>query len=57
MPRNKDNVTGKDIIEQRPWVGLTDEELWDTEGYKEDRACFRFARAIEAKLKEKYEAQ
>jgi hypothetical protein len=38
---------------KRPWVGLTDEELWDTAGYKEDRESFRFARAIEAKLKEK----
>jgi len=41
------------VATERPWVGLTDEELWDTAGYKEDRAFFRFARAIEAKLKEK----
>ena len=41
------------VATERPWVGLTDEELWDTAGYKEDRAYFRFARAVEAKLKEK----
>jgi hypothetical protein len=41
------------VATERPWVGLTDEELWDTAGYKEDRAFFRFARAVEAKLKEK----
>ena len=38
---------------QRPWVGLTAEEIHDTEGYKETREMYRFARAIEAKLKEK----
>ena len=41
------------------WVGLTDEEIWNTEEYKlcltpeETRILYRFARAIEAKLKEK----
>jgi len=34
---------------QRPWVGLTDEDLVDCES-EED---VRFVRAIEAKLKEK----
>jgi hypothetical protein len=38
---------------QRPWVGLTDEEIHDTEGYKETREIYRLCRAIEAKLKEK----
>ena len=38
---------------QRTWVGLTDEEVWDTECYEETRKMYRFARAIEAKLKEK----
>ncbi len=38
---------------QRNWRGLTDEEVHNTAGYVEDRALFRFARAIEAKLKEK----
>jgi len=38
---------------QRPWVGLTAEEIHDTEGYKETREMYRFAHAIEAKLKEK----
>lgn len=32
---------------QRTWVGLTDEEIWETPTLSE------FARAIEAKLKEK----
>lgn len=32
---------------ERPWVGLTDEEIWETPTLSE------FVRAIEAKLKEK----
>jgi hypothetical protein len=39
--------------QQRPWVGLTAEEIHDTDGYKETREMYRFAHAIEAKLKEK----
>ena len=35
------------------WVGLTDAEIHDMNGYEEDRRMYRFARAIEAKLKEK----
>ena len=38
---------------QKPWVGLTDEEIHETEGYEETREMYRFALAIEAKLKEK----
>jgi hypothetical protein len=41
---------------QRPWIGLTDEErdqAWDDEILKQDGAYVDFARAIEAKLKEK----
>ena len=38
---------------QRTWVGLTDEEIHDTEGYEETREMYRFARAILAKSKEK----
>jgi hypothetical protein len=38
---------------KREWVGLTDEEIHNTEGYQEDRALFRFAQAIEAKLRSK----
>jgi len=40
---------------QRTWVGLTDEEtklLWTEHGYR-SAMCKPFARAIEAKLKEK----
>lgn len=43
----------------RAWVGLTDEEIWESDGYKvaitdqETRWLYRFAKEIEAKLKEK----
>ena len=39
---------------QRPWVGLTDEEIWTVlqfRGYNSD--TIEIAKAIEAKLKEK----
>jgi hypothetical protein len=38
---------------KREWVGLTDAEIHDMNGYEEDRRMYRFARAIEAKLREK----
>ena len=42
---------------KRPWVGLTDEEIEQTVGFKKDSTAslvyFSIARAIEAKLKEK----
>ena len=38
---------------KREWVGLTDAEIHDMNGYEEDRRMYRFARAIEAKLKER----
>ena len=38
---------------KREWVGLTDAEIHDMNGYEEDRRMYRFARAIEAKLKDK----
>ena len=39
---------------QRPeWIGLTATEVHETEGYEEDRKLYRFARAIEAKLRGK----
>jgi hypothetical protein len=37
----------------KQWVGLTDAEIHDMNGYEEDRRMYRFARTIEAKLKEK----
>lgn len=48
----------KDMQKKRPWVGLTDEAIWEihdrcippTEGYV---SPVDFARAIEAKLKER----
>jgi alkylated DNA repair dioxygenase AlkB len=53
------NSTGREsAVELRrlalkQWVGLTDEEIHDMNGYEEDRRMYRFARAIEAKLREK----
>jgi len=41
---------------KRPWVPLTAEEIHDTEGHKETREMYRFARNLEAKLKEKNNA-
>lgn len=38
---------------KREWVGLTDQEIHEIDGYEEDRKMYRFARAIEAKLREK----
>ena len=38
---------------KREWVGLTDEEIHDTPGYQETREMYRFALALESKLKEK----
>ena len=52
--RLKPAVPIKHIIEQRPWVGLTDEEIWTVlqfRGYNSD--TIEIAKAIEAKLKEK----
>lgn len=39
--------------QKREWQGLTDEEIHSTNGYEEDRKLYRFAHAIEVKLKEK----
>jgi len=38
---------------KREWVGLTDEEIHDIQGYKETREMYRFVKLIEALLKEK----
>ena len=40
-------------VTPKQWVGLTDAEIHDMNGYEEDRRMYRFVRAIEAKLKEK----
>jgi len=40
-------------VAPKQWVGLTDEEIHDMSGYEEDRKMYRFARDVEAKLKEK----
>jgi hypothetical protein len=47
----KENL--RKALAQPEWVGLTDEEIHNTKGYREDRELYRFAKAIEAKLKEK----
>ncbi len=46
---------GKELAAQRPWVGLTDEEIDKhlSEDAQGDCEMHEFARAIEAKLKEK----
>ena len=38
---------------KRGWVNLTDEEIHSAQGYQETREMYRFAKAVEAKLKEK----
>jgi hypothetical protein len=38
---------------QRPWVGLTEEDIHGTFGYNETRETYQFALALIAKLKEK----
>jgi hypothetical protein len=43
-----------EVVEKRPWVGLTDEEIWTVlqfRGYNTD--TIEIARAIEARLKER----
>ena len=56
FPRPGGDWTGRLILPaaQRPWVGLTDEEIAD-EFYKFESAgaWYQFTRAIEAKLKER----
>jgi hypothetical protein len=49
----KENLRKALAQPKREWVGLTDEEIHNTKGYREDRELYRFAKAIEAKLKEK----
>lgn len=46
-------VFGDTTPQQRPWVGLSATDIHDTQGYEETREMYRFARDIEAKLKEK----
>ena len=46
-------MVNKAAAAEREWQRLTDEEVHGTNGYEEDREMYRFARAIEAKLKEK----
>jgi hypothetical protein len=38
---------------KREWVGLEAQEIHNIKGYEETREMYDFARAIEAKLKEK----
>jgi hypothetical protein len=52
-----DRVDGPGIMVRHKWVGLTDDDLMELPGFDYDEAQFiaeqKFARAIEAKLKEK----
>ena len=50
---NPDDIPLYTSPPKREWVGLTDAEIHDMNGYEEDRRMYRFARAIEAKLREK----
>ena len=47
------NALRQALETEKQWQGLTDAEIHDMNGYEEDRRMYRFARAIEAKLKEK----
>ena len=42
---------GQDVVEL-PWVGLTDAQIHNADGYTETREAYRLARAIEQALKE-----
>lgn len=48
-----DQTYHEKVIPKREWVGLTDQEIHEIDGYEEDRKMYRFARYIEAKLLEK----
>jgi len=51
--RWEEPVAGGLVRFRDSWVGLTDEEILAFVVHKEDRSLLRFARAIEAKLREK----
>ena len=44
---------GKDFTISKPWVGLTDEEIFETHKQVDSMQYLTFGKAIEAKLKEK----
>ena len=48
-----DQTYHEKVIPKREWVGLTDQEIHEIDGYEEDRKMYRFARTIEANLREK----
>jgi hypothetical protein len=52
-PHHKRNQELYTTPPQRPWVGLTDEEIHGTAGYNGTRETYQFALALIAKLKEK----
>ena len=43
----------KEVLAQRTWVGLTDDEMWNAYAGGSDIINLDYAKAIEAKLKEK----
>jgi len=56
---SEDHVSVKDMYEgappetHKPWVGLTDEEIWSVYTQVDSMQYMEFSRAIEAKLQEK----
>ena len=52
-PNLEEVLNSAGFYRKREWVGLTAEEIHDTPGYQETREMYRFALALESKLKEK----
>ena len=56
---SENHVSVKDMYEvappetHKPWVGLTDEEIWSVYTQVDSMQYMEFSRAIEAKLQEK----
>jgi len=49
----KDMYKGAPPETHKPWVGLTDEEIWSVYTQVDSMQYMEFSHAIEAKLKEK----
>jgi len=52
-PNLEEVLNSAGFYKKREWEGLTDEEIHDTPGYRETSEMYRFALALESKLKEK----
>ena len=57
LQRQEEELQRLRLLARREWVGLTDDDLMELPGFDYDEAQFiaeqKFARAIEAKLREK----